>query len=415
MHPAPVTAPHCRNLPVQAVKTWSSKSGKGEKKESMWQHLRTVFTGRMLLAWLAWALLLWCAGGGGTDGEIRQGMSPSGSKLAAAYQLPAACSRMQPRRLRRRVLRCSSPCSCPAGSPSLPWLLSLQVREVQHGQHRKLRPFCHPPGALAAGAASRCAAASRMPLPAYGRCACACHAYTPGGGPLPSWAHISARPYLQVPLDATEAEIKRAYRKLSLVVRIGLRWAAHGGVALAAWWHGGRRAQTPQAGLMPTAAVAFCSQHAHHLSPMTPVLTSTVVPPHAPPASPFLSSLSTLPPLCSTTPTRTPTPRPTITLQRTLQRWDLPGGRAYLVVAVVWRWNEELVCGGAQPGGAVRAAPPRVQRPTHMLRLHIHTSPASLPPFAPPAQAYKALTDETSRENYLKYGHPDGPQAMTGE
>ncbi|PSC67052.1 dnaJ ERDJ2A [Micractinium conductrix] len=29
------------------------------------------------------------------------------------------------------------------------------------------------------------------------------------------------------------------------------------------------------------------------------------------------------------------------------------------------------------------------------------------------AKAYKALTDETSRENYLKYGHPDGPQAMT--
>lgn len=29
-------------------------------------------------------------------------------------------------------------------------------------------------------------------------------------------------------------------------------------------------------------------------------------------------------------------------------------------------------------------------------------------------QAYKALTDETSRANYQKYGHPDGPQAMTG-
>ncbi len=30
------------------------------------------------------------------------------------------------------------------------------------------------------------------------------------------------------------------------------------------------------------------------------------------------------------------------------------------------------------------------------------------------AKAYKALTDEVSRENYKKYGHPDGPQAMTG-
>jgi hypothetical protein len=29
-------------------------------------------------------------------------------------------------------------------------------------------------------------------------------------------------------------------------------------------------------------------------------------------------------------------------------------------------------------------------------------------------QAYKALTDETSRTNYQKYGHPDGPQAMSG-
>lgn len=31
------------------------------------------------------------------------------------------------------------------------------------------------------------------------------------------------------------------------------------------------------------------------------------------------------------------------------------------------------------------------------------------------SQAYKALTDEVSRENFKKYGHPDGPQAMTGE
>lgn len=29
------------------------------------------------------------------------------------------------------------------------------------------------------------------------------------------------------------------------------------------------------------------------------------------------------------------------------------------------------------------------------------------------AKAYKALTDEVSRENYKKYGHPDGPQAMS--
>lgn len=28
-------------------------------------------------------------------------------------------------------------------------------------------------------------------------------------------------------------------------------------------------------------------------------------------------------------------------------------------------------------------------------------------------QAYKALTDEASRANYQKYGHPDGPQAMS--
>jgi hypothetical protein len=28
-------------------------------------------------------------------------------------------------------------------------------------------------------------------------------------------------------------------------------------------------------------------------------------------------------------------------------------------------------------------------------------------------KAYTALTDETARENYAKYGHPDGPQAYT--
>ena len=42
------------------VKTWSaSKGGKGEKKAGLVAHLRSVCTTRMLLAWLAWALLLW--------------------------------------------------------------------------------------------------------------------------------------------------------------------------------------------------------------------------------------------------------------------------------------------------------------------------------------------------------------------
>lgn len=35
-------------------------------------------------------------------------------------------------------------------------------------------------------------------------------------------------------------------------------------------------------------------------------------------------------------------------------------------------------------------------------------------PFLGLVQAYKALTDEVSKENYKKYGHPDGPQAMSG-
>ena len=28
-------------------------------------------------------------------------------------------------------------------------------------------------------------------------------------------------------------------------------------------------------------------------------------------------------------------------------------------------------------------------------------------------KAYEALTDETARENYAKYGHPDGQQSMS--
>ena len=42
-------------------------------------------------------------------------------------------------------------------------------------------------------------------------------------------------------------------------------------------------------------------------------------------------------------------------------------------------------------------------------------TPTTAPTHAPLVQAYKALTDETSRTNYQKYGHPDGPQAMSGE
>ena len=30
-------------------------------------------------------------------------------------------------------------------------------------------------------------------------------------------------------------------------------------------------------------------------------------------------------------------------------------------------------------------------------------------------KAYQALTDEVSRQNYEKYGHPDGPQVGAGE
>lgn len=45
---------------AEVVKTWSaSKGGKGEKKAGLVAHLRSVCTTRMLLAWLAWALLLW--------------------------------------------------------------------------------------------------------------------------------------------------------------------------------------------------------------------------------------------------------------------------------------------------------------------------------------------------------------------
>lgn len=48
---------------LQVVKTWSTgkgSNGKGKKTSSMIAHLRTVFSNRMLVAWLAWGLVLWC-------------------------------------------------------------------------------------------------------------------------------------------------------------------------------------------------------------------------------------------------------------------------------------------------------------------------------------------------------------------
>lgn len=48
-----------RCLRVQRVKTWHSKKG-GDKKGQSWvKRLRATFSGRMMLAWLAWALLMW--------------------------------------------------------------------------------------------------------------------------------------------------------------------------------------------------------------------------------------------------------------------------------------------------------------------------------------------------------------------
>lgn len=41
------------------VKTWSTKNNKRDKQGKLLKHLRTVFSTRMMLAWLAWALLLW--------------------------------------------------------------------------------------------------------------------------------------------------------------------------------------------------------------------------------------------------------------------------------------------------------------------------------------------------------------------
>lgn len=46
----------------QVVKTWASKKGdKKDKGEPLAKRLRSTFSSRMLLAWLAWALLLWWA------------------------------------------------------------------------------------------------------------------------------------------------------------------------------------------------------------------------------------------------------------------------------------------------------------------------------------------------------------------
>jgi hypothetical protein len=43
----------------QRVKTWHSKKGGDKKGESWAKRLRATFTGRLMLAWLAWALLIW--------------------------------------------------------------------------------------------------------------------------------------------------------------------------------------------------------------------------------------------------------------------------------------------------------------------------------------------------------------------
>jgi hypothetical protein len=48
---------------LQVVKTWSTgkgSNGKAKQTSSMVAHLRTVFSNRMLVAWLAWGLVLWC-------------------------------------------------------------------------------------------------------------------------------------------------------------------------------------------------------------------------------------------------------------------------------------------------------------------------------------------------------------------
>ena len=95
MHPALVLPLPAR--PLQVVKTWSSKGGKGEK-EGLAQRLRGTFGSRMMLAWLLWALILWCARRGaaagccmGRCGQCSSVAPPPrrGSRSAAAW-LPAS-------------------------------------------------------------------------------------------------------------------------------------------------------------------------------------------------------------------------------------------------------------------------------------------------------------------------------------
>lgn len=61
---------------------------------------------------------------------------------------------------------------------------------------------------------------------------------------------------------------------------------------------------------------------------------------------------------------------------------------------------------------------PEIKKAYRRLSLQFHPDknpdPAATEYFAEYiTKAYKALTDQTSRENFKKYGHPDGPQAMT--
>lgn len=122
---------------------------------------------------------------------------------------------------------------------------------------------------------------------------------------IPQASHVALLRVLQVPVDASDAEIKKAYRKLSLQVLGHCHCSDHAGCRVA--WRGADMQRCRLAGSRSAAWPFRKRRRASGCAAATPAFDAC--------------PLSWRCPLfCSTTLTRTPTPRRTSTLQLTLQR-----------------------------------------------------------------------------------------------
>lgn len=209
---------------------------------------------------------------------------------------------------------------------------------------------------------------------------------------IPQASHVALLRVLQVQVDASDAEIKKAYRKLSLQVLGHCHCSDHAGCRVA--WRGADMQRCRLAGSRSAAWPFRKRRRAAGCAAATPAFD----------ACPLSFAL---PSALQYHPDKNPDPKAHQYFATYIAkasrgsagwgcRWLALCGQLGLLLLV-------LLCSLLRMSSKAALIMSRWRSGSKLTAAILGL-----------VQAYKALTDEVSKENYKKYGHPDGPQAMSG-